>query len=135
MSLTQSTNFLEIKTCMRTIGSKHIKNQLGKISIPRNGFDMFDYLKNIKDLMLMADFGKCTQIRPELVKIRKWAYILENPVALIFTFIFNILTNLHHICLDLIMILEAQFYGDFTGIGIHSGYLVSDAFGPLPGGS
>ena len=30
------------------------------------------------------------------------------------------------------MILEAQFYGDYTGIGIHGGYLVSDALGPLP---
>ena len=131
-SLSQSADFLAIKGCMRANNPKTVEEQLGKISVDDEEFDLFQYMKNVKDLMLMEEFKQCQEISPELLKIKQWAQILENPIQLFVTLFFNILTNLHYICLDLIMIFEASFVGDYTGMGIHGGYLVSDALGPVP---
>ena len=105
---------------------------MGKISIDDEDFDLFQYMKNVKDLMLMEEFKQCQEISPELQKIKQWAQVLENPIQMMITLLLNFLTNLHYICLDLIMIVEASLVGDYTGMGIHGGYLVSDALGPVP---
>ena len=64
---------------MRANNPRAVEQQLGKISVDDTNFDLFEYMKNVKDLMLMVDLKQCKEISPELLKIRQWASVLENP--------------------------------------------------------
>ena len=77
---------------------------------------------------LLEYFNNCGSLGSEIQQMQAWNLIFGNPLKVLISFVFNMMTNIALIAVDMIYIVEAMIYEDYTSMGIHFGYMVSDTF-------